>query len=68
MTVDKKYKLRVNYGSQDFHVDMTIEEFETELKSGKEFIKFNTLIGWVPFASIRVRPNQIKYYYEEAYE
>lgn len=58
-------KLRVNFGGQDWHVDLTVEEFEKRYASNSEFIILPLLLFDKPSSTLRVRPSQIKYYFEE---
>ena len=58
-------KLRVNFGKEDWHVDLTVYEFEDLLKEGTAFVTLPLLLGNEPHSKIRVRPQNIAYYYEE---
>jgi len=58
-------ELRVNFGGADWHVNKTVEEFEEELNNKKEFILLPLLFDGRPDSILRVRPSQIRYYFEE---
>jgi glutaredoxin len=58
-------KLRINCGGSDLHADLTVQEFEEMLSSGQEFITMPILFFDRPHSILRVRPNQIRYYFEE---
>jgi len=58
-------KLCVNFGNSDWHVGMSVEEFEAAKDSGKEFIILPLLFNNVHHSVLRVRPSQIRYYFEE---
>lgn len=59
-------KLRVNLGDMDWHVGMTMEEFENlYFHADGEFITLPLMFDNQPHANIKVRPSQIKYYLEE---
>lgn len=59
-------KTRVNIGGSDWHVGMTMVEFENALESySYGFLHLPLLLDEKPHANMRVRPSQIKYYYEE---
>lgn len=58
-------KLRVNFGGDDWRVDLSVEEFEQRLSAGSEFITLPLIFFEKPHATVRVRPSQIRYYLEE---
>lgn len=65
LNTKKATELRVNFGSEDWRVDLTVDQFEELLNDTNNlFIILPLLFAGKPHSTLRVRPQQIRYYYE----